>query len=228
MNEERIKDSQDTWNAIAQSFDHTRKKTWQFCEKYISKINKDNTCIDLGCGNGRHLRLLAQQCHQVIGFDISKNLLMISKKMLKETGLINATLIQGDLCQLPIQSNSIDHTLYIAALHNVKQKKNRVQSLRELYRILKPQGTALISVWKKNQDRFNQRRKTDQHLDEHGDIIIYWRQHSLNIPRFYHLYEKQEFIDDLEQAHLTIITIKEIALSTKQSTDNYYAIVQKQ
>jgi ubiquinone/menaquinone biosynthesis C-methylase UbiE len=227
MKNQRIKDSLETWNAIAQSFNHTRKKTWKFCEEHIHTFNPNSICVDLGCGNGRHLTLLAQQCNQVIGFDISQNLLRIAENRLNKNSIRNTTLIQGDLCHLPFQPNSIDHIIYIAALHNIKQKNNRLQSLHEVYQTLKPKGTALISVWKKDQDRFKKQRKTDKHVEEQGDIIVYWRQHSLNIPRFYHLYQKQEFIEELEQVDFKILEIKEIALASKESTDNYYAIVQK-
>jgi ubiquinone/menaquinone biosynthesis C-methylase UbiE len=227
MQNNRINQSLKTWNRIAESFDHTRQYTWDFCITYISTLNQDSTCVDLGCGNGRHLLPLAQQCYHAIGFDISDNLLRITAQKLQQNHITNTSLIQGDLCTLPFNQNRIDHGIYIAALHNIDKRKNRIQSLKELYRILKPNGTALISVWSKNQKRFRQKINDSTNTRETGDIILYWRQHNLNIPRFYHLYEKEEFKQDILQADFQIQSFQEICIATKETMDNYYAIVRK-
>ena len=83
------KTSEETWNAIAQSFDATRRKPWEQCVKFISNLPKKSTVIDLGCGNGRHLIPCAEQCKKTVGIDISKNLLNIVKKKIKEKKLKN-------------------------------------------------------------------------------------------------------------------------------------------
>lgn len=227
MVKQRIKESLHTWNSIAKSFDHTRQTTWDFCTQYIKIIDKQAICADLGCGNGRHLFPLAKQCKHAIGFDISYNLLHLTHQKIVKNKLTNASVIQGDLCFLPFQSNVFNHCIYIAALHNIQKQHNRIRSLQELYRILKPKGTALVSVWSKEQDRFKQKKFTDNKGKKSGDIILYWRQHKLNIPRFYHLYEKEEFKQDLIKANFHIQKLKEISITSKKSIDNYYAIIQK-
>lgn len=227
MGKERIKDSFETWNAIAESFHQTRKYPWTFCINYISTINKDCVCADLGCGNGRHLLPLAQQCKQAIGFDISEKLLRITANRLKNQNIDNSMLIQGDLCALPFHSDVFDHILYIAALHNIKNQKNRIKSLKETYRILKPNGTALVSVWKKNQNRFSSELFSKEKRKENGDITLYWRQHNLNVPRYYHLYEREEFKKDIEHADFHIKTLQEVTISSKKRPDNFYAIIEK-
>ncbi|HMA83209.1 MAG TPA: class I SAM-dependent methyltransferase [Candidatus Thermoplasmatota archaeon] len=226
MTNKRLSDSLHTWNHIAKSFNHTRQHTWDFCNDFINTYTTDKICADLGCGNGRHLLPLAVKAKKAFGFDISHNLLAITEKMLKQHQIKNAELVQGDLVHLPFQSNIFDAIIYIAALHNIKQKKNRLQSLKEVNRVLNPGGKALISVWNRDQDRFKQ-KKFQQQLKEPGDILIYWRQHNLNIPRFYHLYQKQELRDDLEQANFTIQTLKGVNITSKKEFDNFYAIVEK-
>ena len=60
-----------------------------------------------------------------------------------------------------------------------------------------------------------------------GDIDIYWRQHGLNIPRFYHLYSKKELQTDIKQAGLDIIKIEGVKYFSKKYYDNYFAIIKK-
>lgn len=228
MNSDRIKESSHTWNSIAESFDQTRNKTWDFCLNFISTLDNTSTAADLGCGNGRHLIPLANQCKKAIGFDISIQLLQITAQKIKNNQLTNVNLIQGDLCLLPFQKNALDYILYIAALHNIKGRKNRIQSLQQLYQALAPEGSALVSVWSRNQKRFQKKLKTTQNEKETGDIILYWRQHNLNIPRFYHLYDKQEFKEDIKTAGFSIQTFTEVSIVSECSADNYYAIITKE
>jgi len=225
MTNKRLKDSLLTWNRIAESFNHTRQQTWDFCNDFINTYTADKICADLGCGNGRHLLPLAKHAKKTIGFDISHNLLTITEKMLKQHQIKNTELVQGDLVHLPFKSNIFDNIIYIAALHNIKHKENRMQSLNEVNRVLKPGGQALISVWNRDQDRFKQ--KPYQKNGEPGDILIYWRQHNLNIPRFYHLYQKHELKDELKQANFTIQTLDGVSITSKKEFDNFYAIVEK-
>lgn len=228
MSKKRIDQSVHTWDTIAESFHSTRRQPWDFCIQYISTIENNSLCADLACGNGRHLIPLTHQCKQTVGLDISFNLLRITAQNLKKNNSKNAMLLKADLCALPLKSAVFDHVIYIAALHNVKYRKNRIQSLKELYRTLKPNGTALVSVWSREQERFEPEHFTNKNTGEIGDIIIYWRQHNLNIPRFYHLYDKQEFEQDLINTHFQIETLQETNITSKKTPDNYYAIVRKQ
>ena len=127
--------------------------------------------------------------------------------------------------------NSFDTILFIASLHNIDSKENRIKCLTEIKRVLKKDSKALISVWSRWQDKyrkeffkkwFKQNKK-----GEFGDINIYWRQHGLNIPRFYHLYSKKEFINDLKTAGLEIIEIEDSKLHSKKHPDNFFATIKK-
>jgi len=130
-----------------------------------------------------------------------------------------------------LQDESVDAVLYIASLHNVGGRDNRIQSLKEINRILKKDGTALISVWSRWQDKFRMQflKKwfTQIGKNEFGDIDIYWRQHGLDIPRFYHLYSKKEFQNDLCQADLELVEIQNVKMHSKKHPDNYFALVKK-
>lgn len=207
----------------------TRRKPWSQCLDFITSLAKTDVVADIGCGNGRHLFPCAQQCKQTIGIDISRELLAIVHKKLEENKLNNATLVHSDVVNLPLASHSVDAVLYIASLHNIKGRENRIQSLKEINRILKLGGEAMISVWSRWQDKYRlqflKKWFTRIGTAEFGDIDIYWRQHGLNIPRFYHLYSKREFVSDIHQAGLELIEIQDAKLCSYKHPDNYFAIV---
>ena len=226
-----IKKSEDTWNAIAKSFDTTRGKPWNESIDFIENLSKYSLVVDVGCGNGRHLIPCADHCKKVIGLDISKELLMIVKKKIYIKKLSNVDLIHSDAVDIPLKKNSVDAVLFIATIHNISKRYRRIQSLREICRILKPDGKAIISVWSRWQDRFRyqflKKFFIESKKNEFGDTFIYWRQHGLNIPRFYHLYSKREFLSDLKKANLEIIDFKEAKIHSKKHPDNYFTIVKR-
>ena len=231
MLDERDRKSEETWDSIAESFDLTRRKAWTQCIDFIDALSKTDTVVDLGCGNGRHLLPCAEHCKEVIGLDISKELLGITKKKLKEKNLGNTILLHADMTNIPLKNDTVDSVLFIAALHNIKGKDRRIQSLKEVKRVLKKDGTALISIWSRWQDKyrkqffkkwFTRRRQT-----EFGDIDIYWKRHGLDIPRFYHLYSRKEFIEDIKKAGLKIEKIEDVKIASQKYPDNYFAVVTK-
>ena len=231
MNDQRIETSQRTWNMIARSFDTTRKKPWEQCQDFIKSFKKDSITLDIACGNARQLIPSAQYSKKTIGLDISQQLLRISQQKIKEQKIKNISLIKADAVNIPLESDTFDNILYIAALHTISGRENRIKSLKETKRILKSDGKALISVWSRWQDKFRtnfiKEKSVKNSKQEYGDIEIFWRQHGLNIPRFYHLYSKTEFMEDIKKAGLKIIDFKEVNLKSKKYPDNFFAVVSK-
>jgi len=231
MQDELVKNSQETWDAIAKSFDVTRRKPWKEVIDFIEKIPKSSFVADIGCGNGRHLIPCAQHCKKVIGIDISIELLKIVQKKLDKTNLTNVNLVHSDIVNMPFEDNVFDYVLFIASLHNIKDRDRRITALKEVKRILKKDGKAIVSVWSRWQDKYRKQflkkwfTKTGE--EEFGDIDIYWKQHGLNIPRFYHLYSKREFVSNLKRAGFKTIEMQEVKLLSKKHPDNYFAVVSK-
>ena len=223
--------SEDTWNTIAKSFDSTRRTPWKECTDFIKTLSKKSILVDIGCGNGRHLIPSAMHCKSVIGLDVSKELLKIVQKKIYKNNLNNVELIHSDAVNIPLSNYSVDAVLYIATLHNISKRYRRIKSLKEINRILKSNGKAIISVWSRWQDKFRQyfliRMITQFGYNEFGDIDIYWRQHGLNISRFYHLYSKKEFQKDINQAGFEIINLEGKKIHSKKYPDNFFALIKK-
>lgn len=225
------KKSEDTWNAIAHSFNSTRRKTWKECIDFINTLPKSSIVADIGSGNGRHLIPCAKQCKKVIGLDVSNELLRIVEKKIIENKFRNVELIHSDAVNIPLKSNYVDAVLFIATLHNIPERYRRIKSLKETNRILKPGGKSIISVWSRWQDKFRQhfikQLLTRYEKNEFGDINIHWKQHGLNIPRYYHLYSKREFQNDLKQSGFKILNLQGVKYFSNKYYDNFFAIVKK-
>jgi alkylated DNA repair protein alkB family protein 8 len=222
-------DAEETWDAIAESFDTTRRAPWKQCLEFIQTLQKSDVVADLGCGNGRHLLPCAEICRHVIGVDISKKLLRIVHKKIQQRNLSNASFLHADIVHIPLSDNSVDSVLCIASLHNIKGTECRRAALDEIFRVLKPNGTALISVWSRWQERYRRYflKQWMCQRKEFGDIDIYWKQQNLNIPRFYHLYSKREFMKELQRAHFHIEDITSVKIRSQRFADNYFAVVRK-
>ncbi len=230
MKKDYIIESEKTWDSIAKSFDKTRRKPWQECLDFIKEISEESVVADVACGNGRHLIPCAKKCKNVIGLDISRKMLEIIKEKTIKENISNVCLIHSIAEDIPLKDNTIDAVLYIAALHNIYGKENRIKSLKEIKRILKNDSKAIISVWSRYTNKF---RKSFQNKNLHskkiefGDKHIYWRKDSLDIPRFYHLYGKKEFVEDLEEAGFRKIKVKGVKIKSEKYNDNYFAVVTK-
>ena len=225
--------TESVWDDIAESFAETRKQPWRQCLEFISEQSDKSVILDLACGNGRHLIPASKYFQSVIGGDKSRRLLTIAQGMTKEIG--NIHLIHLDARCLPLKTDSIPAILFVASLHNIAGKNNRLNALKEIKRVLQPGGTALVTVWARWQPRW--RRYFIKQLfkcivyphkkKEFGDILVPWRRDNMDSYRFYHLYSKKELAGDIKKAGLTIQKIVTIGITKNKTNDNHLAIAKK-
>ncbi|NXT95024.1 ALKB8 protein, partial [Anhinga rufa] len=86
------------------------------------------------------------------GCDRSKNLVNIC-------GEKNFQAFVCDALSVPIRSGSCDACISIAVIHHFSTAERRLATIRELARLLRPGGTALIYVWAMEQEYKNQKSK---------------------------------------------------------------------
>jgi len=220
----------ETWEKIAGSFDSTRRKPWKRCLDFIDRIDSSALILDIGCGNGRHLIPSARRCRFAVGVDISFNMLTICRKNLLENDITNFSLVRADATNLPFRDSTFDFILFIASLHNIRGRQQRVNALREVGRVMKDGGKALITVWARWQDRFFFTFLVKLFLrghEEFGDIEVMWKRDSLNISRFYHLYSVREIVKDIREAGLKIEKVEKVKISSRYLADNIFAYLTK-
>ncbi len=110
-------------------------------EKILSLLPKNPLILDAGCGSGRDSRLLTERGARVTGIDISFGLLNEAKK--KNPGI---AFVQGDLRELPMQSECFDGIWSHASLVHLETIADVEKVLTEFARVLKSGGVLNIYV----------------------------------------------------------------------------------
>ncbi len=105
-------------------------------KKYLTE-NKKIKILDVGCGTG-YLTKQLEQFGEVVGVDSSPKALRYATKR-----GINVT--KASIQKLPFKNSSFDLIVSIDVLYH-KSIKNDYQALKEIYRILKPNGLFLIKL----------------------------------------------------------------------------------
>ena len=213
------------WDAIAKSFDATRKKPWKECLDFIE--GRKGRAIDIACGNGRHLIPMGDDI-EAFGLDLSHEMIKIARENVKKAGK-KASFVVGNASALPFKSDIFDFALFIAGLHNISGREKRVTALKELRRVLKGDGEALISVWSRWQDRWRMhflKRLLVLKIKNFGDVYVPWRR-GAEAMRFYHLYSMHEFKKDVKKAGLKIVKAWSVKKASKKYADNHFIIVKK-
>ena len=95
--------------------------------------------LDLGCGEGRCGRLLAEQGHRVTGVDGSPTLV----RHAREAGGYDEVLL-ADLGALPLADASFDRVCAFMSLHDVDDLD---AALREVHRVLAPGGSLGVAIY---------------------------------------------------------------------------------
>ena len=126
------------YDDIANHFSLTRHTPWPNVAEYLESLPPASIVYDIGCGNGKYCQVNPSLV--MIGADSSVQLLSFCQ----EKGM---TGVAAEAKRLPFRSNSGDHIICIAMLHHLASQENRMTALKELIRILKPSGTAMITVW---------------------------------------------------------------------------------
>ena len=205
----RVKEIGDVFNRIAKSFDKTRRKPWRCAIEAIEGLT-EGRILDAGCGNGRHLLLLSSMGFRVVGVDLSKELIRIAKRRIKEFSLTDeAELIVGDIRFLPFKDEVFDGVLAIAVIHHIPGVVERVRTLKDMKRVMKPHAKAVLTAWSiwslKRLWRAVMYKFKRPFSSEFGDAFIPWRLGSDTVWRFYHLFTAREFRKIIENAGLKAI-----------------------
>ena len=97
------------------------------------------TVLDLGCGTGENLVPLVKRGAEVIGIDISPELVELARERLGSYGL-PATLREGSAYDTGLADESVDVVFSMALLHHLDLPSAR----KEIYRILRPGGLFIL------------------------------------------------------------------------------------
>ncbi len=114
----------------------------------VFKFIKDgDSVLEVASGPGYlSIEIAKSGKYKVTGVDISKDLVTIAAANAKEAG-VKVDFIEGNASQLPFKENTFHFIICVLSFKNFKEP---VIALKEMHRILKPGGTALIMDLNRN------------------------------------------------------------------------------
>lgn len=158
------KPSDTSWGRVSSWYDEMLKDGDSYQQKVIEPnllrvidIKKGEKILDLGSGQGHFARLFAKAGAEVVGLEISEELISIAKKY--ETKGIYYILGKADDA-LNFKKEEFNKVAIVLALQNMK---NMVKVVEEVSRVLKPGGKFFIVL---NHPAFRVPQETDWGFDE--------------------------------------------------------------
>jgi arsenite methyltransferase len=111
----------------------------------LAGLREGDVVLDLGCGAGIDLLLAARivgPSGQVIGVDMTDEMIAKARKNVAEAGFSNADVRKGIIEDLPVAATSVDWVISNCVI-NLSPEKPRV--FAEISRVLRPGGKMLVS-----------------------------------------------------------------------------------
>ncbi|CAN5565374.1 hypothetical protein BH23CHL5_BH23CHL5_00840 [soil metagenome] len=105
-------------------------------------INSSSHVLDAGCGSGQFAIALAVRGMNVVGVDLSPNMIEFARKNAEMAG-VRMSFIQAEVSCIPIESGSVDAVFARMVLMLTPDPE---ATLSEFRRALKPGGRLLVSV----------------------------------------------------------------------------------
>lgn len=113
---------------------------WPFWERFV---DGSTSTLEIGCGDGRLTRALADWCDEVVGVDPNES--AITEARAREQS--NVRYEVGDATRLPLEDESAERVLmpYGCTMY-VLRPDRQVAAFREAARVLKPRGWLVVDV----------------------------------------------------------------------------------
>ena len=213
--------NRDFYTRLGASFSATRHRIQPGVHRVIEMLNGDEDILDLGCGNGWFARELAQRGHlgTYLGLDFSLPLLRDAESYAEG---FSATFKEIDLTQLSVTSDQLLMTdnwsliTSFATLHHIPSREIRLNILKTVHQLLKPNGFFIHSNWQfLNSEKLKARIQpweaaTVSMSDvDAGDYLLDWRSGGAGL-RYVHHFDEAEL---QELALATGFQIKDIFYS---------------
>ena len=110
----------------------------------VLELQMEDDLLEVACGNGCFLKKYASHVHSVAGLDISELAVKLAAKKNKDriaTG--TAEFVQGEASELPWEDNKFS---VATAMGSFPGFPKPIESLKEMYRVLRPGGRVVVSI----------------------------------------------------------------------------------
>lgn len=123
---------------------------------------KNRSVLDVGCGNGRHLWMLAVEGYRVTGFDASPSAVALCRQLVAREDLSQRTdVLEGGLEVLDQLTGPYDLALDSTTLCSVRSPE-RQKALKRLSQLVQPNGSYLSVAFGKRTTGFGTGVRTEE------------------------------------------------------------------
>jgi len=167
----------------AEAFSDTRFCLWDVVRDFGKQFTKNDYVLDAGCGNGKNINYFQNQT-KIVGFDKSMPLLEICKKK-------GYDVFHSDILDIVMDDESFHYIICIAVIHHLDSLQKHISAIRELMRLLKPNGQLLVTLWAFESDDYSKKKNFQK-----GGNIVKFNQ----AERYYYIYDEsmvKELLDKL-------------------------------
>lgn len=137
----------ESWNSVAENYGEMADWVMTpFAKKALEILPADKSAsvVDVACGTGILTCMMANLVNNVHALDFSADMLADLRTRLAKREIQNVEITHGDGQNLPFKDNSFNDAF---SLFGLMFFPDRIKGFKELYRVLKPNGIAVVSSW---------------------------------------------------------------------------------
>ena len=201
------------YNQFGESFSATRQRLQPGVKKISDSIRADDSVLDLGCGNGNFLLELSRRGHHapLLGADFSLTLLREAESTPGvEWREVDLSRMLADTLEWKVESGKWSVVTMFATLHHIPSTEIRLDILRTVKELLKPDGRFILSNWQfLNSEKLKARIQpwsrvglADSDVDE-GDYLLDWRSGGEGL-RYVHQFSAEELLGLADQIQMKV------------------------
>src|SRR6476661_5716682 len=101
---------------------------------WIDPLTPDMVVLDVACGAAHAAELAAPHVRQVVGIDLTPELLAIGAARLRDAGITNVLLQEGNAAALPFVDASFDLVMCRTALHHMADPEHALAEMARVCR----------------------------------------------------------------------------------------------
>ncbi len=206
--------TRDGYDTIAADWHSTRLTFWaELIDKIKVHVTPDTKVLDVGCGNGRILKVLSDYNLEYTGVDVSVELIKLAQRDFPDFEFHTVDTKLEYLKDI-VTEESFDQVISIAVLHHIPPMYVH-DWLKNIYKTLKPNTISIFTTWNLLKSTYT--------LDENNDVVIGFMHHK--DVRYVHYYNYTEIREVFEKVGFEIVEISDV--SRESGMTNTVAIVKK-
>lgn len=194
----KTQSNREVFEEIAESW--YRVRHWSRFSNELKKLSsrwENGKLLNIGCAHGPDFLPFKEKEFDLYGIDFSTKMLRQAQKYSRKFDF-TVHLTVADAIHLPFSNATFNWAIAIATYHHIQDISQRQEAFKELKRVLKPGGEALITVWNRWQPSFWLKGK---------EIEMPWRLKGENVFRYYYLFSYNELRKELKKAGFEIISM---------------------